>query len=140
MKPRFFRSRLIASDSGVVAGTSFIDRGRLTFGAPPTNCQMYGVEATEFLLDVEKGARVLHGAIDLQAVADDARDRGAARGVLRRVVPRDLLRIELAERPPVGRPLAQDRDPAEAGLRAFENQHLEEMAVVVHGTPHSSSW
>ena len=40
VNPRFLRSRLIASDSGVVGGTSFSVRGRFTIGAPPTNCQM----------------------------------------------------------------------------------------------------
>jgi len=36
VKPRFFRSFESASDSAVVAGTSFIDRGSFTFGLPPT--------------------------------------------------------------------------------------------------------
>ena len=39
VKPRFLRSLLSASDSAVRAGTSLIARGRLIFGAPPTNPQ-----------------------------------------------------------------------------------------------------
>ena len=35
--PRFFRSLLNASDSGLVAGTCFISVQRLTIGLPPTN-------------------------------------------------------------------------------------------------------
>ena len=31
----------MASDSAVLAGTSRIDRHRLTRGSPPTNCQRY---------------------------------------------------------------------------------------------------
>ena len=50
-----------------------------------------------------------------------------------RVELRDLCRIETGKRLPVGLALSQDRDPAQAGLRAFENQHLEEMTVVVRG-------
>jgi hypothetical protein len=42
-----------------------------------------------------------------------------------------LLGIEARQRFAVGLPLAQDRDPAEAGLRALENQELEEGPVVV---------
>lgn len=36
VNPRFLRSFDSASDSGLVAGTSFIERGRFTFGRPPT--------------------------------------------------------------------------------------------------------
>ena len=39
-KPRRLRSLLIASDSGVLGGTSRRARHRFTFGWPPTNCQM----------------------------------------------------------------------------------------------------
>jgi hypothetical protein len=40
LKPRFARSRLMASDSALRGWMSCITRGRLTFGVPPTNCQM----------------------------------------------------------------------------------------------------
>ncbi len=39
-KPRRLRSLLMASDSGVAAGTCRIARQRLRFGLPPVNCQM----------------------------------------------------------------------------------------------------
>ena len=43
---------------------------------------------------------------------------------------RDGLHVEPGEGTPVALALAQDRRPREAGLSAFEDQHLEEMAVV----------
>src|SRR5690606_8155270 len=49
-----------------------------------------------------------------------------------RAVARDLVEIEAVEGLAVGRALAQDGDPGEPGLRAFEHQELEETSIVVH--------
>src|SRR5262249_11282810 len=43
----------------------------------------------------------------------------------------DLPRVEAVESAPVARPLPEDRDPREPGLRALEAQELEEPPVVV---------
>src|SRR4029079_13520639 len=90
------------------------------------------VEASEFLLYLQERPRILDRRLDLAPISDDA---GVAdeRLDLARIVARDSLRVEGVERADVGLALAQDRDPAEAGLRAFEHQELEEAAIVVHG-------
>src|SRR5690606_25630127 len=44
-----------------------------------------------------------------------------------------FFRIEVRERAPIVLALAQDGPPAQAGLRAFEDQELEVPAVVAHG-------
>src|SRR5436305_11870375 len=41
LKPRFFKSLLMASDSGVLAGTPCPAFQEFIFGLPPVNCQMY---------------------------------------------------------------------------------------------------
>ena len=70
-KPRRRRSLLIASDSGVLAGTSRIDGHCSALGGRRRTPDVF-VERAEFLLHFEKRFRVLNGRIDLQAVADDA--------------------------------------------------------------------
>ena len=42
-----------------------------------------------------------------------------------------FFRVEPVERAPVVLALAQDGDPREPRLRPFENEHLEEMPIVV---------
>jgi hypothetical protein len=38
--PRFFKSLLMASEAGVLAGTCFDEHQAFTIGDPPVNCQM----------------------------------------------------------------------------------------------------
>jgi hypothetical protein len=90
------------------------------------------VERSEFPLHLEEGARVADDRLDLRAIAHDAFVL-QERPLLRRRVARDLLRVEAIERAPVAFALAQDREPAQSGLRALEIEHLEELAVVVLG-------
>ena len=52
---------------------------------------------------------------------------------LRRVEGRDPRRIESGERRPVAIALVEYRRPRKAGLRAFEDEKLEEHAIVVNG-------
>jgi hypothetical protein len=47
--------------------------------------------------------------------------------------PRDLGEVEAGERAPEAFPLAQDRQPGEAGLEAFEAELLEQPPVVGDG-------
>src|SRR5580692_1974 len=111
--------------------------GRDLLGAAEGICFRLAVEVTPqqarealFLVhDLEIGARRAHGALDLQAVADDA-------GVLhqpfelRRRVAGDLLGLEAIEGAAEVLALAQDRDPGEAGLEAVQQQLLEQRAIV----------
>ena len=97
LKPRCFRSRLKASDSGVAAGIS-------PDLAPATHQWLAADEApavarkaAEFLLDLEETACVLDGRLDLEPVAHDARKQQQLRD-LARVETSDLRGIEIRER------------------------------------------
>ena len=89
-----------------------------------------GVEAAEFGLDGEGKLGVENRRFDLEAVADDPGIReqaldfgGAETG--------DLRDFEVGKSPVIGIALFQDGDPAQAGLRAFEDQEFEQFAIVV---------
>jgi len=86
---------------------------RFSFGFPPTNCQNH--------------------ALDLQPVPDDGRVGEKLPDPGRRIV-RHLLRVEAVERATIRLALAQDRDPAQACLRAFEHEHLEQVLRVARRT------
>src|SRR5258708_25937743 len=62
LKPRFFRSTLMASDSGVLAGMSFKLRRRLIIGLPPTNRHMYLSNEPNSLRTCRKGFALLTAA------------------------------------------------------------------------------
>jgi hypothetical protein len=72
------------------------------------------------------------GALELEPVADEARvghealDVGSGEGS-------HALRVKAVERGSVVGPLAEYREPTQAGLRALEDEKLKELAVVVHG-------
>jgi hypothetical protein len=90
-----------------------------------------GIEAAKLLHHREKGLRVADGRRNLQPVAHDA---GVAeqRVYFALTIARDNGRIEIVEYFAVALALAQDGVPAEAGLRAFEHQKLEQQPVVVY--------
>src|SRR4029079_5282790 len=88
------------------------------------------VEAAELFLNCEERLGVGDGRVDLQTVADDA-FVGKQLSLFRRVIARDLRGIEAVERFAIALALAQDRLPTQPGLRAFEDEELEEDAVVV---------
>jgi hypothetical protein len=89
------------------------------------------VEASEFFLNLDESLCVVHGAFNLQAVPHNPcvlqqlRDLGF-------IILRDLADVEIVKSLPVCIPFPQNRNPAQSGLCAFENQLLKEMAVVVH--------
>jgi hypothetical protein len=89
-----------------------------------------GVEAPVLALHLEERPRVPDARLHLEAVAHDA-GVGEEPRALPRVEARDLRGIEAAVRAPIGLALAQHRDPREPRLRALEDQHLEETAVIV---------
>ena len=67
---------------------------------------------------------------DFEAVADDARV-GEQRSDFLGIVARDFLCVEKIEDFAVTRALEQNRVPAQASLRAFQDKKLEEHAIVV---------
>src|ERR1051326_5342841 len=86
-------------------------------------------EARALVHDLEIGARGKHRGFDLRAVAHDAGVRHQPCH-LGRAVARDFLRVEAIEGAAEIFPLAQDRDPRQAGLEAVEHELLVERAVV----------
>jgi len=91
-----------------------------------------GIEAAVFFLDFKECAGVLHRAFDLRAIPDQTLVLQEARPIPRGE-PRDLHRVEPGKSTPVVFALAEDRHPAEPGLRPLERQHFEQDAVVVDG-------
>src|SRR5262249_19774610 len=89
-----------------------------------------GIEGSELLLYHEKRPRVADGRLDLLPVPDDPRIEQQLLDALARV-SRHLAGIEPAERAAIGFTLAQHGRPAQAGLRAFQQQELEVPAVVM---------
>src|SRR5258708_2064291 len=110
--------------------------GDLTHGFPTIlsratvdELQAIRVEAPVLPLHRQKRSSVLDRGGDLQAVPDDPGIGGQlvdpSRGV-----PRDLLRIEVAERATVPLALVKDDRPTESRLRAFQHQEPEVSAFV----------
>ena len=79
--------------------------------------------------EIEIRPRRCDGAFDLGAIAHDA-GIGQQRRDLVRVVGGDLRRLEPVERPAEVVALPEDRDPGQTGLKALEDQHLEQRALV----------
>jgi hypothetical protein len=89
-----------------------------------------GGERALFLHELDGPRGVVDRRLDLAAVADDP---GVAQKSLdiSLAEARDLLEVEARERLPEVLALAQNRQPREAGLEAFEAELLEEPPVVV---------
>jgi len=90
------------------------------------------VEGAEFPLHPQEGLGVRDGGLDFKAIADDARvaKEGAE---FFGFVAGDFGGIEAAEELAIAFTFLKDGVPAEAGLRAFEDQEFEPTAVVVDG-------
>src|SRR5258706_4585912 len=86
-------------------------------------------EAAELALHLDEAARVADRRVDLRTVAHYT-GVGEQALPVRRAVAGDALGVELVESPAVVLALRQDRVPGEAGLRAFEDEKLEELGVV----------
>ena len=89
-----------------------------------------GVEAPELFLDGQERFSILNRRRDLQTIADDAGIIEQLLGFFR-AVARHLGGVESIEGFPVVLPLSQDGVPTETGLCAFEDQKLEQRAIVV---------
>src|SRR5688572_25223877 len=88
------------------------------------------IERAKLISDCDERFSVLNRRRNLELVAHDARIREQLRD-LSLVVTRDLLRIEVVEGEPVILPFVQDRRPAQASLRSFEDEHLEKMPIIM---------
>src|SRR5262249_47001258 len=89
-------------------------------------------KAAELFLHGQEGAGVLHGRLDFQSIADDALVLQELLNTTR-VVACDALRIEFVERRAIRVAFAQDGDPREPRLRAFEHEELEQAPIVADG-------
>src|SRR5882762_4590553 len=86
-------------------------------------------EAAVFLLHGKKAARVGDGRIDLRTIADDPSVRQEPPFVFC-VITSYSFRVEAMQRPAVVLALGEDRVPRKPGLRTFQDEELEELAVV----------
>ena len=127
LKPRRSKSLLMASDCGVRAGSTSSALPAVLHRPAIHESPDVAVEAAEFLLHFEERLRVGDRRGNLETIAHDARiaqQRGNPGGI----VARHFARIEIVESLAVGRALLQNRDPAQTGLRPFENEELEQAA------------
>src|SRR6185503_6295230 len=91
-------------------------------------------ERAKLLLCRQEGARVADGRRYLQTIADDAfvaEEFRHAAGI----VGSDLASVESVERAAIVLALSQNRDPRKPRLRPFQDEHLEEVPIVVRRTP-----
>src|SRR5436190_19657990 len=117
-------------------------RRHLPEGAPPVpfrpafdEAPEVGIQGSVFFSHRQRRARVRDRRVDLQAVPHDPRITEQALA-LSLVESRDLLRVEGGKGLPIALALAEDRRPREPGLGALEDEHLEEVPVVVgRGAP-----
>lgn len=99
--------------------TPLVEDGLVTDKGP-----VIGVEATEFLPQLQEGAGVVNGRADLETIADDA-------GVGKQACDIGIVKasngfgVEIGKGAPIILSLPQNGDPRQARLRAFEDQKLE---------------
>src|SRR3984957_16195865 len=103
---------------------------RTAFGELPN----VAVEGALGSLDLKIRPGVGNERLDLESISDDAGSQQQA-PALKVAVAGHFLGVETVERFAVVRALAQNGEPAQAGLCAFETQHLEELPVGMHGHP-----
>ena len=91
---------------------------------------MRALEAADFALYMEHCARIAYGALDLQAIPNDARIGKQARHPPF-VETSDASRLEVGKRFTIRIPFIQYGLPRQTRLGTFEHQELEQQAVVV---------
>ena len=111
--------------------------GNLAHALPPVDLRPIAdesphvsIERPELLLDREERVRIPNRRGNLEPVPDDARIAEELRD-LAGAIESDFRRVEPVERGPVGLSFPQDRQPGEACLSPFEDEKLEELAIVV---------
>ena len=132
LKPRRFRSLLIASDSararGDLAHLPWIHLWLASHELPDVAIESCQTPAARR----RNASRVLNRRCDLQLVAHDSRI-GKERVDFRAIVLRNAFGIEVVEGSTVVVALVQDCAPTQSGLRAFQNKELKEGPIVVNG-------
>ena len=109
----------------------FGGRAALIFARPASDeAPDVAIETTELVLHLDERLRIPQRRGDLQSIADDT-GVGHQRRDFVRVVARDLLHIEVVEGAAIVFALVQNRRPAEAGLRAFQDQQLKPVPVIL---------
>src|SRR6266511_146604 len=130
LKPRCFKSLLMASDSGVVAGTSLIEAHAFCFCLLPTNPQMYSSNVPNSSCT----ARNIFAFWIAASIFNRLRTIPASDSKLFRfflAVLADTGGIEQVERCTIVLSLVQNRLPTQARLRSFKDQELEQESVVM---------
>ena len=89
-----------------------------------------GVETSKLVLNREKRSRVAHSRFDFHPVSNDRRIRSERLDSFLRV-SRHLPRVELAEGAAIAFPFLEHDRPAEPGLRRFEHEKFEVLAIVM---------
>src|SRR5438132_4478119 len=132
-QPEATAFQVLAEGVGLLAlRRDVLDRsGTILLRSPVDKTPLIGGETPELVPHAQEGPGVLDRRFDLEPVANDARVSEELLH-LAGIEARDALGIEAGKGPPVGFPLPQDRDPAQAGLGTFEEQELEQSVVVVN--------
>jgi hypothetical protein len=103
---------------------------KIDFGFASNEAPNVGIETSKLLLDEEEGLRVLDGGFDFQPVSNNA-------GVRQEfvdfslVIAGDQTRVKIIEGAAIVLSFLEYGRPAQAGLRALQNQKLEQPAVIV---------
>ena len=121
----------MASASAVRAGTWASERQRLARGRPPTKDHRKASRLPNSFCTASPARAFVMAAVDLEPVTHDAGVRQQLLHLSGAVLGNGL-DLEVVEGGPIRLPLPQDGLPAEAGLRPFENEKLEESPVVVN--------
>src|SRR3989344_2658154 len=114
-----------------VRGKAFQRAPMVHARSPADEAPHVAVERTEFFLHRQERPRIRDGGRYFQAIAHNAGVPEQAPDVAR-AEARHARGVEVRERLAVVLALAQNRDPTQARLGAFEHQKLEVLAVVVH--------
>src|SRR5579862_1195242 len=90
------------------------------------------VEAAKLFLHLEERSRIRDGGSDFEFVAHDS-SIGKQLLDLLAIIGGDALDVEAVECPAVIFALVEDRAPTQSGLRTFQDEKFEELAIVVNG-------
>ena len=134
VKPRRFRSLATASESSVRAGRSDMSPGPVHHRRSVHPGPQVAVEGSLLVPDGQERPGVGHRTLHLEPVAHDAGIL-QQRGQLLIAVAGDPAGVEAVEGASVVVPLVEDGRPGQAGLRPFEDEHLEQVGVIVRGDP-----
>src|SRR5262249_7338034 len=90
------------------------------FGLTTDKAPRIRIKTSELLLNCEKRPCVAYGRVDLLPVPNDSWIKYQLLNLFL-AIPRDFIRIELAESAAIAFTLVQDRRPTQSGLRPLQN-------------------